>query len=82
MPNHPLFVNGIVPTASPCHGSLTLPLAPPLCGIEDLRVRLERPGESLYEKESRKAEEVLAKERAARKTSARRRKYAQKYRKA
>jgi hypothetical protein len=33
---------------------------------------LERPGESLYEKESRDAEQVLTKERAARKVLAKR----------
>ncbi len=35
---------------------------------------VERPGESLYEKESREADEILAKERATRKASAKRKK--------
>jgi len=38
---------------------------------------VERAGESLYEKESREADEVLAKERAARKASLKRRRKSQ-----
>jgi hypothetical protein len=39
---------------------------------------LERPGESFYEKESRDAEQVLTKERAARKALAKRKRNPQK----
>ncbi len=42
-------------------------------------IPFEAPGESLYEKESREAEKILAKERAARKALAKRKKNSQKY---
>jgi hypothetical protein len=42
-------------------------------------IPFEAPGESLHEKESREAEKILAKERAAREALAKRKKNSQKY---